>query len=507
MEHSLYDRSRLIASLLKIPHGDLSLFTVDALPAAKADPELFAHLTAWNHSKGKVRDSKVALPVLALRGLAKEDTDFAVNAVAHLLSLDPRELSRAYQYSKVLTAAGHHIPGGHRRLLESGLKQYLAIREANEQWWDRTVLQHRQAMTALYAIAHYKPSPRAQAILFEKRYPVGSVFATVKMLKTMNPREAAGTILQYKIPMQIAVGAVAKLKDPDVILALLEGMSGNEVLNSSAMLTKLGVMDSPPLKAAYDAAIERAKEDKRVNTYRASTAVKSLDEKTAVKVMQVQRSQERKLSGIDGNWLVIGDKSGSMQHSVEVAKQVAAVLASQVKGQVTLVFVNSSPQPFAVTSKTYDEIATLTKYVRADGGTNLGCGLDYVREKGMLVDGIVLVSDGGENNQPWFSSVYHRYCEQFHIEPSVTLFHVPGDENRFAYYCTHHQPPVVFEMFDLGSHVDMYSLPNLVSTLKAGRHTLVDEVMVTPLLTLTDVFHVRNRKEVSYVDERRSAAI
>src|SRR5712691_9221674 len=97
-EQTLYDRQRLVATLLKIPHGNLSVYVHDALPAAQADLDLFAHLTAWNHRQSKVRDSKVAFPALALRGLQKTDTAYAENAVAHMVSLNPRELIRSYQF-------------------------------------------------------------------------------------------------------------------------------------------------------------------------------------------------------------------------------------------------------------------------------------------------------------------------------------------------------------------------------------------------------------------------
>jgi len=115
---------------------------------------------------------QLAFPLVALRTLAKADADLAENAVANLLLLSPRDLVRAYDFSKHLTAQGRPIRGGQRRMLERGIRLYLTEREKRVAWWDRTVLQHRDSMKRLYRLAHQKPSFRAQAILFQKKYPI-----------------------------------------------------------------------------------------------------------------------------------------------------------------------------------------------------------------------------------------------------------------------------------------------------------------------------------------------
>lgn len=491
-EYSPFNRMKLVSSLMKIPHGKLSNFVNDALPAAKTDPELFAHLVAWNHKGGKVRDSKVAFPIIALRGLAREDRIFAENAVAHVASLDPRDCLRAYLFSKELTKSGNRIPGGHRRTLETAIKRYLEVREANVKWWDRFVLSSRKAVLGLYAVSHKKPSPRAQAILFEGKYPNGSVFERVANLKNMSALEAAGTILKYKIPFQVAVGSVNKAKDPDIVMALIEGMSGNELINSTAMLKKLGVFEVSSLKAAYDAAIERAKKDTRVNIFKASRAAEVLDEKTAKKVVSVQRSQERSTGGIMGNWLVLGDKSSSMSHSIEITKQVAAALASQVNGKVYLIFFNETPQPYEITGMSFDQVAAMTKQVRAYGNTSIGSGLAYATDKGLEINGIAIVSDGGENAHPSFVDAYRGYVRKFNLEPSIHLLHVDGDINRLHMNCKVAGVPL--EEYELGHEIDIYSLPNIVRGMKAGRYALLEEIMEAKLLTLNEVFDGKKRR-------------
>lgn len=485
-EQQLYSRNKLVASLMKIKHGDLSLYIPEGLAAAKADPDVLAHFIAWNHKNGKVRDAKVALPPLALRGLSTKDADLAENAVSHMLSLSPRDLVRSYDFSKSLTSQGSNITGGYRRLLEDGLKRYLEAREASTKWFDKTTLQHRRSMKQLYRLSHKKPSAHAQAILFDCSYPKHSVFAKVAALKTMSAKEAAGVILEYEIPFEVAVGAVSKAKDKDIVLALIEGMTGNQIITNTQMLQRLGVMTDPALKAAYDQALERAKKDTRVETLKAGVASRKAQGKAATQLAELQEIKKTQLGGIDGDWLVLGDRSGSMSQSIEVARHVAGIIASCVTGAVHLIFFDTSPIHFDVTGKTYDQIVEDTRRVGAGGSTSIGCGLDYLRSRGVIVNGIAIASDGGENTSPLFADVYKKYCAVLSIEPPVYLFHVPGDGDALT--VNMNRAGIALEKFELGRSVDYYSLPNIVKTLRANRYALYDEIMETPLLKFADVF-------------------
>lgn len=489
MDKALYQKNQLIAGLFKIGHGDLKLYVEAGLQAAKYDPNLFAHVVAYNAATGEVRDSKVAFPVIALRGLSKGDDELAQNAVAHLLILGPRELYRAYDFSKSLTAQGLVISGGYRPLLQEGIQQYLKVREHKRSVWDNAVLSDRKAMVGLYAVSHTKPSPRAQAILFEHEYPKGSVFEAVKNLKDMGVQEAAGTIINFGIPFPVAVGAGVNVKDELIALALIEQMTGNQVLNNTAMLKKLGVLDNPVLKSAYDKALERAKGDKRVHTLKAQIAANIVGGDAAKKLEKMQEEKLEQSAGVEGDWLVLGDKSGSMTGSIEGAKQIAAVLAKQVRGSVYLVWFDTMPTLQDATGKTLKQIEQDARYVRAGGGTSIGCGLEYIREKGIVVNGIVIVSDGAEHSGPYFVEAYGRYAKQMQIEPMVHMFRVPGEPDSLSGQFERAHVPA--EVYASESGIDYYSLPNIVRGLKTGRYKLLDDIMQTPLMTLAQALTLR----------------
>jgi len=307
-------------------------------------------------------------------------------------------------------------------------------------------------------------------------------------LKDMDPEEAAGTILHHESPFLIAVGALGGIKGKDdIILALIERMSGSELVNNTDMLKRYGVFDNPVLNAAYDAAVTRTAKDKRVSTLKASKAAETVkDKKAGKKLKQIQEQRLQQLGGIEGDWLVLGDRSGSMERSIDVARNVASLIAQQVKGNVHLVFFNTSPTFYDVTGKSLAEITSLTERVRANGGTSIGCGLDLLRSKGTLVNGIAICSDGGDNTTPYFHDTYKKYAEKSGIEPTVYLFHVPGDPDSLSIFCE--RSGVMLEKFELGYNVDHYSMPNIIKTLKTNKYSLCEEIMEVPLLKFGDVF-------------------
>lgn len=489
MENTPYNRKKLLETLMKIGHGDLKIYIEPGLMAAQSEPELLAHFIGWNARNGKVRDSKVAFPALALRNIKKADADLAENAIANALLLSPRDLVRFYDFSKALSAQGKNITGGFRRLLEKGIKQYLAVREANIKWFDRVVLQHRAPITKLYRAVGHKGTERARKILgFDAGgYPRGSVFAAVANLKNLPPAEAASVILNKQIPLEIAIGSVAKAKDKDIVLALIEGMTGNQLITNTTFLQRLGVGSDPILKASYDAAIERAKTSGKVETLKAGRAAESVtDEGMAAKLQNLQRVKTKQLAGIDGDWLVLADCSGSMERSIELGRKIAALIAEKVTGKVYLIFFNTAPTFIDVSGLSYDQIVEKTKRIRADGGTAVGCGVDYLKEKSIPIQGIAIASDGGDNTSPYFHYAYQQYVRRMEIEPTVYFFHVEGERDALTGYCQ--ASGIQIERFELGTSVDYYSLPNLIATMRTNRYSFVDEIMEFPLLTFEQVF-------------------
>jgi len=483
-------KNRILTELSRSPHGKFSEYVPIGTMAAKQEPEFMAHLIAWDRIKGQIRDSKVALPIVSLT-VKDLHEEFVENALAHLALLGPRELLKAFRFAKELKVAGRMR--SLRRLVEG----YLRDREKNAPAFDRIAIQHRGVLKELYALAHIKPNDRADAILFKGIYPQNSIFQVVSQLKDMSVAEAAAAIVQRGIPFLIAMGALGKkAQDPDLVLTMIGRMSPTELVTNTKMLERLGMKNNPALRGAYQKAMEKASTSK-ANVMKTSRAAEEVEDETLKENLRgMQERQIQNLGGIEGNWLVLGDRSPSMVKSVEAAKHVAATLAKMVKGKVWLVFFDSHPQTLDVTGTAFDHIVKATRHISAGGsGTSIGCGLQRMLETKEEIDGIAIVTDGGENTSPYFADVYKKYSAFAGKEVPVYMYQYEGDSPNLIK--SMEQAKIDMQVFDMRyGKVDYYSIPNLVQTMRTNRYSLVDEMMATRLLKLSNVLANVQGKEV-----------
>jgi hypothetical protein len=479
-------RQRILSELSKSPHGSLKEYLPIGKQAVQQEGEFYQHMLAWDRTHGQIRDSKVALPVI---GLAFEkDEELLDNSLAHIALLGPRELARAYRFGLEI-----RLPGKMRQLRRL-VEDYLHQKE-QDKGWDHLAIQHRGTLKELYSLAHAKPEKeRTNVVLYGRNFdktkaplPKGSVFEVVANLKNMSPTEAAGSIMKYRIPFLIAMGALgAKAKEPDLVLALIGAMSATELTTNVKMLEKLGLKTNPALRGAFDNALAKAATSKK-NTLKTTQAVEAVqDEGLKEKLRGLQAKQIAAAGGPDGDWVILVDKSGSMHHAIETGCHVAGALTQFVKGKVGLIFFDTSPMAVDVTGLSLDQIKKATRHFTANGGTSIGCGLNRMLVEKVAVDGIVIVSDGGDNTAPLFHDVYPKYAKFCDKDVPVYFYQLSGESDKL----TPNMQRAGIEMttFDLrGSKLDYYSIPNTVKTLRSNQYSLVEEILSTPLLTLNTV--------------------
>jgi hypothetical protein len=478
-------RQTLIANLSRSSHGALKEYIPLAKVGFQQEPEFTSKLTAWDRTHGQIRDSKVALPVIGLAVLT--DEELVDNALAHIALLGPRELARAYRFGLEI-----RLPGKMRQLRRL-VESYLHEKE-QDKGWDHLAIQHRGTLKELYSLAHAKPEKeRTNVVLYGRNFdktkaplPKGSVFEVVANLKNMSPTEAAGSIMRYHIPFLIAMGALgAKAKEPDLVLALIGAMSATELTTNVKMLEKLGLKTNPALRGAFDAALAKAATSKK-NTLKTTQAVEAVqDEALKEKLRGLQEKQIAAVGGPSGSWLVLADKSGSMANAIEVARHVSATLAKFVKGKVYLVFFDVNPLTVDVTGLSLDQITKATRHITANGGTSIGVGLNRMLTEKIEVDGIAIISDGGENTAPLFVNVYPKYSQFVGKDVPVYFYDVHG---HAGFKEAVNRAGIEMQTFDIsGSKIDYYSVVNTVATLRSNSYSLVDEILSTPLLTLNNV--------------------
>jgi len=490
MERGL-TQHQIISELTRSSHGDFKSYAPIARRALVENPEFFAHLIAWNQRKGSIRDSKTALPLIATE--SRQDAELLDNALAHLATASPRDLLKALK-------AARSGKMGHWRTLKRFTERYLRAREANWFWFEKSVLGFRSAMKELYCLANVKASPTAASVLFQGFRPENSTLAVVAALKDMPALEAAGAIASRKIPFLIARGAMGKrMAEPDVLLALIQSMSADTLTTNMKALEKMGVKTNPALRAAVEAGLVKASAK---TGFKASKAAEFVSDTTREKLLGVQERQADNM-GVDGNWLVLADKSGSMSYSIDIGRHVAATLARVAKGRVTLAFFDTQAGRIDATGKTLDQIKQETSRITASGGTSIGVGLDCALNSNEEYDGIAIVSDGAEHYPPFFTDVYKRYCQKFGKDVPVYLYLMAGEPNRLTAQCSANG--IAITEFDLrGKSVDGYSLPNIIQTMRTNKYSLSDEIMATPLLSLSKVLKEKEHDreiEVVQLDE------
>ena len=489
MENLNLTPQRIFAELSKSTHKDLSAYTDIGKQAITREPEFFAHLIAWNAIHGQVRDSQVALPMLGF-AFEKEE-EFIDNSEAHIAKLNPRELLKAFSFLRQLR------PLGRMQRFDRLVQKYMNQKEG-ERGWDHMTVTHWKVMRELYAKARVTPTnDRVRAVIFgfkgrgEEKVklplPKGSVFEVVRGLKNLSPVEAAGAIMKYKIPFLVAAGALEqKARETDLLVALIGQMTATELTTNVKALEKLGMKTNPAVRGAFDQAMEKAATSKK-NTLKTSKAVDAVsDEGLKEKLRGLQDKQIKAARRPEGDWLILADRSPSMRIAIELAKQVAAEVAAFVKGKVHLVFFDAQPTYVDVTGLSLDQISKATRHIREGSATSIGVGLNRMLVDKIPVDGIAIISDGEENTAPLFPDVYRKYCEFAGKDVPVYFFHCQGGGDNL----THRMNAAGLEMqkFDLThGQTDYYAVPNLVASMRSNQYSLVDEIMSTPLLTLSDV--------------------
>jgi len=494
MEKQGLSRQRIFAELSKSPHGKLAEYVPIGKQAIDQEGEFFQHLIAWNASHGQIRDSKTALPML---GVAFErDGELLDNSLAHLAKLNPRELYKAFIFLRELR------PQGKMQVIDRLIRDYLHQMEG-QRHWDSLAIQHTSVLKSLYAYARVKPTnDRVRIVLFgqiEKHGPKlppprGSVFEAVANLKKMSPTEAAGAIIKFHIPFLIAAGALEeKAKEPDLLLALIGQMSPTELTTNMKMLEKFGVKNNPALRGALEKAMEKAASSKQ-NTLKTTQAVEGVqDEGLKEKLRGLQAKQIKAAGGPDGDWLVLVDRSPSMERSIEFGKHVAAALAQFVKGKVWMIFFDESPMTIDVTGLSLDQVQKATRHIRTGSATSIGCGLNRMLIEKVPLDGIAIVSDGQENTAPLFPEVYKKYAAFVDKDVPVYFYHCAGGGDNLT--ARMNAAGIEMQTFDLrDGKTDYYAIPNLVQTMRSNPYSLIDEIMAVPLLSLSDV--LKNSEEL-----------
>ena len=463
-------RLELINSLLTTPHRELEKVAEFHKIIIELDPLFYGHLAVWYQRNGDVRDHKEVFVGHLLTSDVEEHRDAGF---IMLQEFPPYQVARIVDFMKQQRAK---VP----RSTRTAVTRYLKVREINPQFFDRAALRGRKAMKHLYATLHIKPSQRADAVLFKGTPPQDSLAYMLKQIaKAETPLEQAALIVEHNIPYTIAIGAVKQLT-PTVLVALINSMSPQEVINNLKSLQERGAMEHPEVKALIDGKLEKAAASKRVSAFKASVAgnVTKLDAVTATKLEKVTNEQVKQRGKIRKSTALLVDKSGSMEKAIEIGKRLAAMISGITEADLFVYAFDTIPYPVKAEGSELTDWERAFKLIKAGGATSCGCAVEAMRLKKQVVEQFIIVTDEGENSAPYFTEAYSKYSHDLGVQPNVIIVKVGHASNWVEAQLK--QKQVQVDTFTFSG--DYYSLPNLIPLLsRPSRLELLMEIMETAL--------------------------
>jgi hypothetical protein len=480
MTHMTNERDTRVAilnSFLTTPHRKLADLAPLHQEALERDPLFYSRLAHWYIETGEVRDHKI---LFVAHLMTSDYAAFREAGWVLLQDLAPFEVARVLDHAK-------QVIGKAPRTLKSAVTSYLRTRERSGERFDRAALRARKDLKHLYASLRIKPGERAQAILFAEQPPAGSQLAALKQLaRSSDGLEQARIILDNRIPYTTAIGAISQLT-PALLVALIDAMSPQEVINNLGSLKRRGALDNAQVKALIEARLAAAATDSRVSTFKTKQAIAhaGVDANTERALTAVTDTRVAAKVEIRRPTALFVDKSGSMSTAIQVARELAALVSAVVTADFRVYAFDTAA--FEVTPVTkrglfrrsaHSDWTEAFALIKPNGGTSIGAPLAKLTRERIPVEQIVIVTDEGENTAPLFHDAYDEYVRVLGIRPAIVVVGVENSNGVFSRSLV--ARGIMVTRYEFKG--DYYSLPNLLPLLALpSQAELVDSIMARDL--------------------------
>jgi hypothetical protein len=516
-------RLGILNTLLTTPHRALDkIWPVHCELVAK-DPRFYVRLAAWYADNGDVRDHKEMFIVnlvlsefpghrdvglAMLRALPPYQVIRVVDFIGgrkktRKASKDEKRAAIAQASKRSRQSAARRVFGAAKpeeaaatdpdtitdefglfrnipRAMKTEITRYLRERETDSEWFDGSVLIARKAMKRLYALLHVKPGERAQKILFEDDPPEDSrLFALRELAAAANPADQAKAIVEHRIPYRIA-STVIRQMTPTVLVALIEQMSAQELINSLGALKRRGALDVPEIKSLVEAKLEQAKTADRVSAFKAEKAIAAagVSDDLRSQLESVADTQIKAKGRITRPTALLIDKSSSMEQAIELGKRIGAMISAICEKELYAYAFDTMAYEIAPQGPDLADWERALTGITAGGCTSCGVALKYLARKNQYVEQIIMITDEQENTAPPFVPSLKEYREALKCDPSICIVRTPGGTSYLEQLCR--ASNIQVDVFQFTG--DYYSLPNLVPMLsRPSKLELLMEIMDYPL--------------------------
>lgn len=495
-------RLGILNTLLTTPHRKLDEIQAVHAPMIKSDPLFYGHLAAWYNKTGEIRDHKEVFTV----NLCLSDFEGHRDAgLAILREMPPHQVARVVNFihgnpevkaipvvtatetkdakkKKTRKLANKDSVGLRRnipRSMRTEIERYLREREGDNKWFDSSVTQARKDIKRLYALLHIKPGERAQKIIFDEEPPEDSTAAQIKELsKQTSPAEQAKVIIEHKIPYRVASTVVTAMT-PTVLLALVQVMSSQELINNIDSLQRRGAFENEEIKALIDQKLAKAKGDKKVAALK-SMKVTNVDAATKKALEDIADTQIKSKGRIKLSTCLMVDKSGSMTQAIELGKQIGSILSAVMDAPLYVYAFDNIAYPLKPSGTDLASWEKAFKGISSGGGTACGVAFDYLIKNKQLVEQVILITDEGDNQAPLFYEGFQKYVKAMGNVPAVTIVKTVGASDKVERDCRNAK--IAFDTWQFAGGTDYYSLPEMVKMLsRPSKLDLLMEIMSTEL--------------------------
>lgn len=539
-------RAELLRLLLRTPHGDYRSLYDAVLNVASSDPRFYAHFVSWLYAgKNYVRDQVVVHTALCLTGIPDENPRFE-EAVRELLrpvglhmlySEKVRMMARIVRFikgarystffgkprnphwenprSRAFVTEQARIDAEWERLKDSSYGLYrnvphsakvditknLRDLEADVDQWNKVTMNNKADMQYLYATLRIPPgNAYFDYVLFPAGKPIPtqngipdwwtSPFAAIKELARRDdddmPIEAkALAIVDNDIPYLVATSLIGK--SPTAMIALLNQMSPQQVINVLAQLERDGLRDNPDTAKIINEKLKQAKSDERVTqsiTRARSAESQVVDTETKKALRDVREAQVQKVVQINDPVLMLIDVSGSLRDAIHLSRELAPLISDACTAEFMALSFDTQVEKLDTSSR--DRLDRDFQLLQAGGGTDIGAPFYVAQRQGFRAGKIIMITDQDENSGHYITHGFRRampeYLEWLGYEPGFIVVQV-GHARRGNFVVDSAREfgldPILLD----ANQSDGYSHTQALRLLSApGMFDLVQEIMDAPLL-------------------------
>jgi hypothetical protein len=118
-----------------------------------------------------------------------------------------------------------------------------------------------------------------------------------------------------------------------------------------------------------------------------------------------------------------------MEDVIPVGKQLTALISGITQAELFVYPFDTILSSMTAKGKELTDWEHAFHYINAGSGTSIGCALQAMGKKKQVVDQIILMTDEGENTDPYFVDCYNTYFREFAVMPNVVIVRVGSHYN------------------------------------------------------------------------------